>query len=149
MSDVSDPVAEGPKGIGGWLILPAVGTVASPFVMAYSAFQSGSAWNSSPSTDITIFIAMETLFNLGLMVAWTVAVFQLFNHKRSYPKSFVALFAILLVGTLLDAYIATTIFDLSLDSSDVRGMVRTGLGLAIWGPYMFNSKRVRNTFVED
>jgi hypothetical protein len=39
-------------------------------------------------------------------------------------------------------------FDIKLDSSDVRSTVRSVVGLAIWGPYMHKSVRVKNTFVD-
>ena len=40
-------------------------------------------------------------------------------------------------------------FDIKVDSSDVRSTLWFAIGLAIWGPYMYKSERVKNTFVED
>jgi hypothetical protein len=66
-----------------------------------------------------------------------------------YPRLFVALLVITLIGTVLDLAVAATAFDIKLDSSDVRSAVRSVIGLAIWGPYMHKSERVQNTFVVD
>ena len=140
--------AEGPKGIGGWLILPTIGTVLSPFAMAYWTFETGRALSPSLAPSLLTFIAIETAFNFALMVAWIVAIVLLFKHKRAYPKLFVALLAIGLVGTAVDLVVAVAAFDVRVDANDVKGLVRSVIGLAIWVPYMFISKRVRNTFVD-
>lgn len=149
MTEISQTAKLEPKGIGGWLILPVIGTVLSPFVMAYWTFQSVTALDESLSTGLLAFIVIESVFNFGLMIAWIVAAVQLFRYKRMYPRLFVALLAITLVGTLLDVAVAAAIFDISVDANDAKGLARSAIGLAIWGPYMFKSKRVENTFVED
>ena len=139
---------DGPKGIGGWLILPTIGTVLSPFLMAFSAYQSAAALGSHLSFGLQFFIVLEALFNGGLTIAWIVAAVALFKHKRIYPRLFVAILAVTLVGTVLDLAVAVSLFNADVDANDVRGIVRSVIGLAIWGPYMFVSKRVKNTFVE-
>jgi hypothetical protein len=140
---------EGPKGIGGWLILPAIGTVISPFVMAYWTFETATALSGPLTTGLKIFISIEALFNLGLTIAWIVAIFMLFKHKRSYPRLFVTILAVTLVGTVLDLVLAVTSFNADIDANDIKGLARSVIGLAVWGPYMFISKRVKNTFVVD
>jgi hypothetical protein len=144
----SPATTDGPKGIGGWLILPTIGTVVSPFLMAFSTYQSAAALSSSLSAGLQSFIVLEALFNGGLAIAWVVAAFALFTHKRFYPKLFVAILVITLIGTVLDVAVAVSMYNADLDANDVRGLIRSVIGLAIWGPYMFVSKRVRNTFVE-
>jgi hypothetical protein len=141
--------ADGPKGIGGWLILPTIGTVVSPFAMAYWSFETGRALSTSLAPTLLTFIAIETVFNISLVVAWIVAIVMLFKHKRIYPKLFVALLAIGLVGTAVDLVVVAAAFDVRVDANDIKGLVRSVVGLAIWGPYMFISKRVLNTFVVD
>jgi hypothetical protein len=149
MADVSHAVA-GPKGIGGWLILPLIGTLLSPLVTAYGAFQGAVVLlNNSVSTGLAIFIVVEFAYNCGVIIAWIFAAVLLFRHKRLYPRLFVALLVITFIGTVLDLAVAAAVFDIPLDSSDVRSVGRSLVGLAIWGPYMYQSKRVQNTFVED
>ena len=151
MAEVSQaPAVPEPKGIAGWLILPVVGTLLSPLISANAAFQDAVVLlNSSVSTSLAAFIVVEFLYNFGLVIAWIFAAALLFRHKRLYPRLFVALLVITLIGTVLDLAVAVTVFDIKLDSSDVRSAVRSVIGLAIWGPYMHKSVRVKNTFVAD
>jgi len=144
------PAVAEPKGIGGWLILPVIGTVVSPLITGYGAFQDAVVLlNSSVSTALAAFIVVELLYNLTLVMAWIFLAVLLFRHKRSYPRLFVALLVITLIGTVLDLVVAATVFDINIDSNDIRSTVRSVIGLAIWGPYMHKSVRVKNTFVAD
>jgi hypothetical protein len=145
------PAVAEPRGIGGWLILPVIGTLVSPLIAAYAAFQDAVVLlnNSTLSTGLAAFIVVELLYNLALVIAWIFAAVLLFSHKRSYPHLFVALLVITLIGTVLDLVVAGTVFDMTIDSNDIRSTVRSVVGLAIWGPYMHKSVRVKNTFVED
>jgi hypothetical protein len=139
------------KGIGGWLILPVIGTLLSPLIPGYAAFQDAVVLlkNTALSTGLAAFIVIELLYNLSLVIAGIFAAVLLFRHKRWYPRLFVALLVITLIGTVLDSVVAAAFFDIKLDSSDVRSAIRSMIGLAIWGPYMHKSVRVKNTFVED
>jgi hypothetical protein len=154
MTEVSQaPAVAEPQGIGGWLILPVIITLLSPLMTAYAAFAAFQdavvLLNASLSTALAAFIVVKFLYNFVLVVAWIFAAVFLFRHKRLYPRFFVALLVIMLIGTILDFGVAATVFDIKLDSSDVRSAVRSTAGLAIWGPYMHKSKRVKNTFVVD
>jgi Protein of unknown function (DUF2569) len=151
MAEVSQaPAVAEPKGIGGWLILPVIITLLSPFMTAYAAVQDVAVLlNASLSTALAVFIVVEFLYNFGLMSAWIFAAVLLFRHKRFYPRLFVALLVITLVGTVLDLAVAATAFDVTIDSSDIRSAGRSAILLSIWGPYMHKSVRVKNTFVAD
>jgi len=153
MTDISTTAAsptatEGPKGIGGWLILPTISTVLAPFLMAFWTWQSAIALSAPIGTSLLVFVAIETLFNLALLIGWIVANVLLFKHKRAYPKFFVALLVVTMLGTVIDILVGK-LFDIEIDANDIRGLVRSVVALAIWGPYMYRSKRVRNTFVID
>jgi len=144
------PAMAEPKGIDGWLILPVIITLLSPLTNAYAAFQDVVVLlNASLPTALAVFIVVELLYNFGLMTAWIFAAVLLFRHKRFYPRLFVALLVITLIGIVLDLAVATTAFDVTIDSSDIRSAGRSAILLAIWGPYMHKSVRVKNTFVAD
>jgi len=151
MAEISQaPAVAEPRGIGGWLILPVIGTLLSPLITAYAAFQDAVVLlNASVSTALAAFIVVEFLYNFGLVIAWIFAAVLLFRHKRLYPRFFVALLVIMFIGTVLDLAVTAMAFDVTIDSSDVRSTLRFVIGLAIWGPYMYKSERVKNTFVED
>ena len=146
------PAMAEPQGIGGWLILPVIGTLLLPLMTAYAALAAFQdvvvLLNASLLTALVAFIVVKCLYNFGLVIAWIFAAVLLFRHKRLYPRLFVALLVITLVGTALDLAVAAMAFDIKLDSSDVRSTVRSVVGLAIWGPYMHKSVRVKNTFVD-
>ena len=58
----------GPKGIGGWLILPMLGTIFAPVLTLFGAYTSATALNGSLSAGLSAVIVIEVLFNLGLAV---------------------------------------------------------------------------------
>jgi undecaprenyl pyrophosphate phosphatase UppP len=135
------------KGIAGWLVLPIFGTILAVFWTAYGAFLNITALSSSKADQsVTNFVWLETLVTIGLLVAWIIACVQAFQHKRAYPKLFVSLTAVTLFLSGVDFYIAATVFNVPFESNDAKDIMRVLLTLLIWGPYMFLSKRVRNTF---
>ena len=151
MAEVSQaPAVPEPKGIAGWLILPVIITLLSPLMTAYAAFQDAVVLlNAAVSTALAVFIVVEFLYNFGLVIAWIFAAVLLFRHKRLYPRLFVALLVITLIGTVLDLVVAAMAYDVTIDSNDIRSAGRSAILLAIWGPYMHKSVRVKNTFVAD
>jgi hypothetical protein len=140
------PAVAEPKGIGGWLILPVIITLVWPLMTAYDAVV---LLNAAVSTALTVFIVVEFLYNFGLVIAWIFAAVLLFRHKRLYPRLFVALLVITLIGTVLDLIVAAMAYDVTIDSNDIRSAGRSAILLAILGPYMHKSVRVKNTFVAD
>jgi hypothetical protein len=144
------PAVAEPAGIAGWLVLPFIFNLLLPLTNAYAAFQDVVVLlNASLPTALAVFIVVEFLYNFGLMAAWIFAAVLLFRHKRLYPRLFVALLVITLVGTVLDLAVAATAFDVAIDSSDIRSAGRSAILLAILAPYMHKSVRVKNTFVVD
>jgi Protein of unknown function (DUF2569)/GYF domain 2 len=138
-----------PRGIAGWLILPILGTILAPLYAGYNALQIAAALaKASSGSSLKTFVWLELAFNIGLLVAWVIAITFGFRHKREYPVLFVSLVGITLAGSLVDLYVATQVFNLPFDTEDAKAIMRPLITLLIWGPYMFLSKRVRNTFVK-
>jgi uncharacterized protein DUF2569 len=143
--------ASGPKGIGGWLIFPMLGTVVAPWMVGHHFLLDVTALNlpGTASPGIVVWTVCEGLFNLALLAAWIVAVVLLFQHKKAYPKLFVALCAVCLVGPLVDISIGAQAFNAQYTADHIRSAVQGPLLWLIIGvPYMLTSKRVRNTFVQ-
>ena len=151
MTDSAIAPSEGPKGIGGWLILPMLGTILSPMINAFGIFQNIDAlfkYSQKLSTTWTYFVIGETIVALAMFVAWIIAAFMLFQHRRPFPILFVSLLAATLVWNLIDVAGVVALFGSKLvDPSTIRDIVRPLIALLIWGPYMSVSKRVKNTFV--
>ena len=60
-----------PSGIGGWLVLPALGTLVTPFLLAKTAYDNVEALLTfQVSATLKAFIMIETLGNLAFSLAW-------------------------------------------------------------------------------
>ena len=144
-SETANP--QEPRGIGGWLILPALGTVLSPLFTAWAAYQTASVISGQLQPGLLTFVVIEVLANVGLTIAWIVAIVGLFQHRRFYPRFYVALCAVSLAVVVADIFVAVQFFAIPMEPDDAKNIARPLAALVIWGPYMFKSKRVRNTFV--
>jgi hypothetical protein len=157
--DSIDPQSVEPRGIAGWLILPVLATILSPLYMVYGALQLTAAFSragggtltgilNSPNQSIKLYVLLELGFNIAMLAGWIIAIVYAFRHKKAYPKLFVFLTVLTLIGTLIDLYVSTEIFNVPFDDNDAKNIARPFLTLIVWGPYMFLSRRVRNTFVK-
>jgi hypothetical protein len=132
------------------MILPAFGTVLSPFFIAYTIVQTLMAVVPAFSLigiGLKAFLIAELVVNLALVAGWIYAVVLLFQKKRSYPWLFNMMMLTTLAVTIMDAAVGFAIFDIPPDRDGLKDMVRGAIGCAIWIPYMLKSRRVRNTFV--
>ena len=138
-----------PRGIGGWLILPMIGTIFAPIMSMHEFFYHVDvlANNADLSLQWKIFIRAE-IIAAGLMAAgWIYAAFMLFQHKQIYPTLFVGLLAASFLLSLTDILVAAQWFGVATEDFYVRNTLRPLFFLVIFGPYMFRSRRVKNTFV--
>jgi hypothetical protein len=139
-----------PEGLGGWLILPILGTVASPIFMAFTIFQTLSTvmpGYSQIGRGLQAFVVLETIANLAMVGGWIYATVLLFQKKRMYPTLFITMLLSTLAVTVVDATAGFAVFDIPFETDDIRAISRGVIGGAIWIPYMRMSRRVRNTFV--
>ena len=143
-------VPQEPKGIGGWLILPMLGTIISPLLTMAGLAESIDAfvkYGDKQTATWKYFVIGEIIFMLAIIAGWIVAAFKLFQHKRIYPSLFVFMLASTLVYNLADTVVVAAMFNQPFDPTAVRDIARPLISLIIWGPYMYLSKRVKNTFV--
>ncbi len=140
---------EGPSGIGGWLILPAIGIVVAPVQFAKNVLDYFPRFELlAPGTLLHTMTMVEILAWIGFAILATMTAVQFFTHRKSAPK----LYRALLVGQLLfvvAAYWAAAIlFDAPMFDVDAAIAIAMLLAAcAIWIPYFRCSERVRNTFV--
>jgi len=150
-------VAIGPRGIGGWLLLPAFGLCVSPvrhivdmFHLIKPISESG-VWSAltTPGSEQynplwAPLLFFELVTNLG-MLAFTLRVCWLFFHRsRTVPRLMVAW---LIAGALLPVLdqILTSLIPRASQTSGAT----VGRGVAsalIWCTYFLKSVRVKNTF---
>ena len=167
-SDAPETVAtSGPQqplsGLGGWLILVAIGVVMSPLQMlatllqTYVPFFQGGTWEAltTPGSEQyhalwAPLIIFEFIGNLGLFVACVVLLFLFFKKSRFFPRTYIAIALVNLCYLVLDAWFVSFVLtsESMFDPDTTREIVRSLVTTAVWGTYMLISDRVRNTFVE-
>lgn len=148
----TNPTA-GPKGLGGWMILPIIGMILSPiFIIAgfgplFSLVVSGSIFKLSAGHQL--FIWVEIIGNVLFFIGWIYALFLCFGWSEKFPKTYIAVLVANLAFQLFDLLIASGFFGYQPETGDFRDLGRAALACAVWIPYMLQSKRVRNTFYKD
>jgi len=155
---------DGPQGIGGWLILPAIGLCVFPISCVISIlddyvpiFQSGT-WAAVTTPGAPGYHALwaplligEIAFNLVFLALDLWLLVLLFSKSWRFPKVFVAFAALIVLFIVLDAVVAGSIASSTGTTGANRmagAIVRALVVAAIWVPYMLVSKRVKNTFVK-
>ena len=149
MTDASTTQAE-PQGIGGWLILPMLGTITSPMFSAVGLLQNIDAlvkYRHVQTSAWSHLVIGEIVFTLAIITGWIFAAVMLFKHKRIFPALFVFMLGAVLVLNLADMVAVKAILNHDPDAQSIRDVIRPFVSLAVWGPYMYLSKRVKNTFV--
>jgi hypothetical protein len=158
------PADHGPVGIGGWLLLPALGLIASPLLMAFGFYRDllpalmPDVWNSLTDPRSAAYnslwgplIVYEVLINVALFVFTVWLLWQFFSKSQRAPKLFVIWLAAIAGTQIIDYLLSSQIpmvADKAVDAADVKGLVRSIVNAAIWIPYFIRSERVKNTFIE-
>ena len=149
-------------GLGGWLILVAIGIVFTPLKIAfdtaslYSEIFTEGYWDllNTPDTEYyhvlwkPIFLG-EIGFNLMLLALWLWVAFLFFNKKLQFPKWYIGALLSTFVLIVLDALAVKLVLpDVPMFDADTgKEILRTLVSCVIWIPYMLVSKRVKATFI--
>lgn len=156
-------IEENVEGIGGWLVLVALGVVFSPIRIVlelfsiYSGLFSDGTWEflTTPSTELyhplwAPIILGELFINGALVLAWIVAIFLFFSKKRIFPKWYIGILLFTLVFIILDAFAIKVVLpsEPAFDDETAKELVRSIIASLIWIPYMLVSKRVKATFIK-
>jgi hypothetical protein len=150
---------DGPVGLGGWLVLPLLGLLLTPVVVAVQSAQYldiGEAWPFL-SNGQAIFIVAEIAMNLVLSLAAPIVLLVLaFKHSEMFPGLYMIWAAAMPIVLILDSVLGYVIFrevfeangEGMFDKETWRSIVRSIWSAAIWIPYMMYSRRVENTFTK-
>lgn len=134
---------EGPKGIGGWLILPALNITIIPIAIA-AGLAAGVAQLDGPG-DLLDLPALNKSLGIAILLLLFFGIFSAYafwTKKASAPRLFCTFLFIIPMISLAMIFI-----DDDTSGEDVRGLAATLIYAAIWTSYMRRSRRVRNTFV--
>ena len=150
-----------PAGIGGWLLLPAISMILTPFlsgaaVVSWLPWIDAKAWHALPTgvsqayagTTHPVVLSIMVLAVLETVFAVLTAVL-FFAKRTSAPRCFVALtwFVVVTDGAAVLWSLAAG-FNKELNATGVSSDAMRSLVTAlVWTAYMSSSKRVKATFV--
>ena len=148
----------GPRGLGGWLILPLLGFIGTILLTGWSIVQAP----QSLAGLVVIFTAtsgqlaelkLPTAASLagGILVIASAAycLYLMFAKKRAMVRFATAHYLILAAAGLVDlwaGFVMERVLAETHDPSATKEAVRGVLLACIWIPYFHLSQRVRNTF---
>jgi hypothetical protein len=160
---MSEGVAAGPKGIGGWLILVMLGLIIGPLRIGYfmletyvPIFTDGS-WSQLTTEGTEVYhplwgplLIFEVFGNSVSILLAIAALICLLLHSRYTPRLAITSYAWPLAFVIADFLAADQIPAIAAqeDPESIREVVRSIIFAAIWIPYFLVSKRVKATFVD-
>ncbi len=152
-----------PKGLKGWLILPAIGLFASAIRLTlllmrdfWPIFRDG-GWQvlTTPGTaayhqlwgPLLIF---EIVGNTFFILANVALIFFFFSKHWRFPALYIAMLGLNVLFVVSDFFFGNMVpaVAAATDTQSVRELARSLAAAAIWIPYFLRSKRVKNTFVK-
>jgi hypothetical protein len=149
------------EGIGGWLILVAIGLCVQPMLLLKAIADNVAIFETDTWRVLTTpgapayhplwapLLVGETGVNLVLF-AWSgVLLYVFFARKRGFPRLVVAYMGVSLAAVLGDLAVARAIpsAQVRLTPSDYGQVGRSAISAAVWIPYFLRSRRVAATFV--
>jgi len=150
------------KGIGGWLILPAIGVFLGPFVAigidvsTYGPyFEGGDLFGAVSSINnmipnFSILFWPELIFAIVIDIFIVYLLYLMITKKSFFPTLYARLIYISIIYLIIDypaGYFILGDEYFSLGTADARAIFQTLISLFIWVPYMKKSVRVKNTFI--
>jgi hypothetical protein len=153
-----DPVSYAPsfttlgdlEGIGGWLILAAIGLGISPlsyihgtYVTLHVLYGSQFQFRFATHPGLAALILYEAVTNSFFLIAVLALNYLFYCKKKQFPSLMITFLALHLILILID-HVVTLHFH---PRSSVVNVLSSILGAAIWIPYYLVSERVKATFV--
>lgn len=149
-------------GIGGWLLLPAIGIIISPILILVGVYTSfvplftDGTWQALTQPDSYAYhpmwgplIAFEVLGNVALvaLVIWLGWLF--FRYDERTPRMYILYLLVTPAFLIADLILAGQMPGMEEpDPIVVRDTGRSLVQAAIWIPYFLKSERVKNTFTK-
>lgn len=143
-------------GIGGWLILVALGQIFGPIRLLVSIAQYYSTLDSNIIGKLPVTFAGEAVINFFVLVLSIYTTVLFFRKSKRFPRFFVyeILAAIFLVpldamwiavaASMETGQSAEQLFQI--EPSEIGQMIAAAIIGSVWILYIFKSKRVANTF---
>ena len=150
------------EGIGGWLILVAIGIVVTPIrivmliMTTYPEIFSTGTWEALTTQGSETYnplwapiIIGEILINFGLILVWLYMAYKFFTKSRDFPKWYIGIAVFSLVFIVADAFVVKLVLPNKpvFDPDTIKELVRSVIMVVVWVPYMLVSKRVKATLI--
>ena len=149
-----------PRGLGGWLILPAISLFVLPIrIMGIlindflPIFLEG-YWDvlTTPGSEAyhhlwAPLIIFEITGNTLFIIFDIVLIFLFFTKSYRFPALFIAFLLLNFLFAIIDFFFADLIPAIAAES-DPESVIAMIIGVLIWTPYFLVSKRVKNTFLK-
>ena len=155
-------VEERAEGLGGWLIIVAIGIIVSPLRIVFELFPiysdifTDGYWEilTTPGTDAyhimwAPILLGEIGINVLLTCMWLFIIFLFFSKKKAFPRWYIGIMLFTLTFLITDAFTIKLVLpnEPIFDPETVTEIGRTLFSCLIWIPYMIVSKRVSATFI--
>ena len=128
------------EGFSGWLALFGLGILAFPIFVVFLMFAEPEAYDG-----------LGIFFNILIVLGYVWLNYLMVKRKKVFKKWFlgIGIFQIILVGLIaLGANSESSLYSQS-ELSDINTSVfRTLFYVTVWSLYLWNSKRVKNTFID-
>lgn len=153
------------RGLGGWLVLIAVGVTIAPFLNVVTDFNTfytsfdAEAWSALTNSNSAAYNPyFASYFSLGVIISVIIdaylfyLMYLFYKESSSFPSLYIKLIFAVFIFIILDLVVASLIFP-SLTTSDlldlptIKGIFQSIFAILVWVPYMMKSVRVKNTFV--
>lgn len=154
---------QGPAGLGGWLVLVAIGRILGPIILLSAIyqvfsvyFQSGLlAQLSDPDSNMYSvlwkpMVFFELIGNILLLGLSVLLIVLFFMKKKQFPIVYIGMMVLNVLIMLIDLifiYQIQKALALDLNITATSQLIAAIATSGVWIPYMLVSKRVKNTFI--
>ena len=150
-----------PRKFGGWLLSPSIGVILGPLLVIVTLFTAflpiftGGTWEALTNVSSEFYLpyfgslmVAELVFDLALLVVSVYLAYLFFNKRSSFPKWYAGITVFSLVFLLVDAFAISVVVCVPvIDVETIKALIPPLLGLFIWVPYLYKSKRSKETFI--
>ena len=146
--------------VGGWIILPAIGTFLSPVWTLVNIYSNGYfeylQWeiltnpsHASYNPSLGLLVLIEYIYEIGMLCFSILLIILLWNRRTSFPLLICCLYGVnVLVLVVETVWLRQLGLPTGFEGEDSHSSYRAIFGALIWIPFFIYSGRVKGTFRE-